>query len=235
MSQRICSILDCERPALARGWCNKHYSRWKRHGDPVNLPPRKLPPQNLPRAFGCKVDSCDEKHHAKGYCHRHHAQFNYHENRAARLESGRAYRARPGNRDKAKAVSKAWREANPERFKAGLKAWREANLDREREMKRTYREANRDAIRALNNRRKARERNVAINDLTPSQWVQIIASYGGRCVYCGETPDRLTMDHVIPISKGGNHTASNVVPACGPCNYAKSDGPAPPFVIEPAA
>lgn len=42
-------------------------------------------------------------------------------------------------------------------------------------------------------------------------------------------------DHVIPLSKGGHHTASNVVPACGPCNSVKSDGPAPPFVIEPAA
>jgi hypothetical protein len=29
-----CSVLDCERPVRARGWCELHYNRWKRHGDP---------------------------------------------------------------------------------------------------------------------------------------------------------------------------------------------------------
>ncbi|MDN5931400.1 MAG: HNH endonuclease [Pseudonocardia sp.] len=101
-------------------------------------------------------------------------------------------------------------------------------------MKRAYRQANRDAIRALNNRRKALQRDIEVNDLTPQQWVAIVKSYAGQCVYCGCVPDRITMDHVVPLSKDGGHTASNVVPACGPCNSAKGDRPAPPFVIQPA-
>ena len=235
MGQRICFVDDCDNLARARGWCDKHYKRWRRHGDPVDLPPRKLPPQCQPRTIGCSVDGCDDKHSGRGFCKKHHARFLYHQDRDAHLAAMAAYRALPGNRERANARSKAWREANPERLKAGQRAWREANRDREREMKRAYREANRDAIRALNNRRKARQRNVAINDLTPQQWVAIVAAYDGRCAYCAATPERITMDHVIPISKGGNHTASNVVPACGPCNFGKGNGPAPPFVIEPAA
>lgn len=43
---------------------------------------------------------------------------------------------------------------------------------------------------------------------------------GGRCHYCHEFKP-LTMDHVIPVSKGGPHTASNIVPACQPCNSRK--------------
>lgn len=183
----------------------------------------------------CSIDECNRPHHAKGFCHRHYTADWRDRNPEKAAETAANYRSRPESRARAAEVSAAWREANPERAKAAVKAWRVAHPDREREGKRTYREANRDAIRALNNRRKARQRDVAINDLTPSQWVQIIAAHDGRCAYCGTLPDRITMDHVIPISKGGNHTASNIVPACGPCNSAKGDGPAPPFVINPAA
>lgn len=37
-----------------------------------------------------------------------------------------------------------------------------------------------------------------------------------RCHYCGGPGG--TIDHIIPRSKGGPNTASNCVPACGPCN-----------------
>ena len=42
------------------------------------------------------------------------------------------------------------------------------------------------------------------------------------CQYCGSTK-RLTLDHVIPRSKGGTHTWDNVVTACEKCNSTKSD------------
>lgn len=34
MSDRTCSIDGCEKPSRARGWCNRHWMRWRRHGDP---------------------------------------------------------------------------------------------------------------------------------------------------------------------------------------------------------
>ena len=30
-----CSIDGCEKPRKARGWCGKHWERWRRHGDPL--------------------------------------------------------------------------------------------------------------------------------------------------------------------------------------------------------
>lgn len=42
------------------------------------------------------------------------------------------------------------------------------------------------------------------------------------CQYCGSKKN-LTLDHVIPRSKGGNHVWDNVVTACGTCNSKKSD------------
>jgi 5-methylcytosine-specific restriction endonuclease McrA len=43
-----------------------------------------------------------------------------------------------------------------------------------------------------------------------------------QCQYCG-TGDKLTLDHVIPKSKGGKHTWDNVVTACAKCNCFKGD------------
>ena len=43
------------------------------------------------------------------------------------------------------------------------------------------------------------------------------------CQYCGETPGRqeLTVDHVIPRSRGGVHSWQNLVTACKRCNQKK--------------
>jgi hypothetical protein len=42
------------------------------------------------------------------------------------------------------------------------------------------------------------------------------------CVYCGSKKD-LTIDHVIPKSKGGQNTWNNLVTCCSPCNLKKGD------------
>ncbi len=42
------------------------------------------------------------------------------------------------------------------------------------------------------------------------------------CQYCGSNK-RLTLDHVIPVSKGGEHKWDNVVTACESCNQRKRD------------
>lgn len=38
-----CTVEDCPRPTLARGWCNAHYKRWRKTGDPQGSVPRKRP------------------------------------------------------------------------------------------------------------------------------------------------------------------------------------------------
>lgn len=48
---------------------------------------------------------------------------------------------------------------------------------------------------------------------------------GYRCVYCGHSPglSSLTIDHVLPRSRGGQTTWENCVTACMPCNGRKAD------------
>lgn len=45
----------------------------------------------------------------------------------------------------------------------------------------------------------------------------------GRCYYCGQSfpPRTLTMDHIVPLSRGGQSKKGNVVPACKDCNNKK--------------
>lgn len=62
-----------------------------------------------------------------------------------------------------------------------------------------------------------------INDLTAEQWEEIKKSQNYTCLYCGkqEPEIKLTRDHIIPVSKGGHHTASNIQGLCRSCNSKK--------------
>ncbi len=66
-----------------------------------------------------------------------------------------------------------------------------------------------------------RERHKA-RELRTSQWWKRRCAKGA-CHYCGRaTPaNELTMDHVVPLARGGRTTKGNVVPACKRCNNHK--------------
>jgi 5-methylcytosine-specific restriction protein A len=66
-------------------------------------------------------------------------------------------------------------------------------------------------------RRKARE-------LRKTRWWQQTTA-PGICHYCQRTflVKELTMDHIIPLSRGGRSTKSNLVPCCKECNTAKKN------------
>jgi 5-methylcytosine-specific restriction endonuclease McrA len=49
----------------------------------------------------------------------------------------------------------------------------------------------------------------------------IFARDDHRCQYCGDRAD--SIDHVMPRSRGGQHTWENVAAACRPCNLGKRD------------
>lgn len=72
-----------------------------------------------------------------------------------------------------------------------------------------------DAQEIKKEKQKARE-------LRKTQWWKRKCAKG-KCYYCGsEVPPReLTMDHIVPIVRGGKTTKNNVVPACKDCNSRK--------------
>jgi len=66
-----------------------------------------------------------------------------------------------------------------------------------------------------------RERQKA-KELRSGQWWKRRCS-SGLCYYCGKKvpPRSLTMDHIVPIARGGKSTKGNLVPACRECNAKK--------------
>lgn len=67
---------------------------------------------------------------------------------------------------------------------------------------------------------------------------KVLAKTGGRCYYCGcelpkdtyvydERENAISgnrnwhVDHMIPLSRGGDHNINNLVPSCGACNLSK--------------
>ena len=61
----------------------------------------------------------------------------------------------------------------------------------------------------------------------PPTWTRrgLLARDGYRCAYCGKkcTPREATIDHVMPVSRGGRSSWGNTVTACFRCNQRKAD------------
>ena len=76
--------------------------------------------------------------------------------------------------------------------------------------------------------RKAKTR-ADVGHLTVSDWRAILVNAKGHCHYCQCEVAQLTMDHVVPLSRGGFHSRSNVVAACADCNSRKGAIPADDF------
>lgn len=106
------------------------------------------------------------------------------------------------HREKRIAENKAWRLANPEKVRENIRKWVEANPERSN---------------MLHRLKKQRRRAAGV--LTADEWELVLAIYGNACLACGK--DEVTIDHVIPVSKGGLNVVGNVQPLCSYCNTSK--------------
>lgn len=56
---------------------------------------------------------------------------------------------------------------------------------------------------------------------TKEEWELIKRKFRYSCPACGSSGIKLTIDHIVPIIKGGTNNISNIQPLCGPCNIRK--------------
>lgn len=92
-------------------------------------------------------------------------------------------------------------------FKSVTARWRKNNPDRLK-------------FYASNKQDRRRARQGGWSEIRFSDWVAIKKAFKHRCIYCGKRK-RLSMDHFIPLAKGGRHNKRNIVPACFTCNFRK--------------
>ena len=81
MPDRTCSVDGCDRPTRKREWCNKHYQRWLRHGDPDKVVPGG--PVRTPKV--CAADHCDRQTLGRSdWCRMHDERVKRHGSPAGR-------------------------------------------------------------------------------------------------------------------------------------------------------
>lgn len=139
-----------------------------------------------------------------------------------------------------KAYATAWQKANPDRVKAHNKKraparWQKQKQDEEYMLKKTlYRQTRRkeytenaarwnkaNKIRYQDNVRRSHIKSQAKdNKFYLILERELKAIYASACFFCG-TRDKITIDHIIPISRGGNHSIGNLQPLCKSCNSSK--------------
>ena len=68
--------------------------------------------------------------------------------------------------------------------------------------------------------------------LTAPEAKEILESCGGYCYYCGNKPEVMSLDHVVPFARGGSNIKENCKPACLKCNKQKKDRPLSEFLKE---
>lgn len=90
------------------------------------------------------------------------------------------------------------------------------------EYARKHRQNNIEMYRNRVRKRRAQKRG-AIGSYTNVDWESRVLYYGWCCRYCScaLTRKTLTMEHAIPLSRGGSNWPSNLVPACAKCNTRK--------------
>ena len=104
-----------------------------------------------------------------------------------------------------------------ERHREYKRKWRENNKEHDLAYNRAYRQANKEIWSAKERKRRAK---MKANQNFKISKKQLKKLYLGPCYYC-KVDEKMTLDHVVPIDRGGSHSIGNLVPACGNCNFSK--------------
>jgi 5-methylcytosine-specific restriction endonuclease McrA len=132
-------------------------------------------------------------------------------------------------RDASRQKNREWyatRDAEQKRRKNEIEKARLSARDAERKardkaVKAEWKHSHREVSRAVNRKRKAAAR--AGGNFTAQEWTELVEQCDHRCLCCQrrEPEITLTVDHIVPVSKGGSNTIENLQPLCGLCNSKK--------------
>jgi 5-methylcytosine-specific restriction endonuclease McrA len=135
----------------------------------------------------------------------------------------------------------AWQKANPEKAK---KSWKKQNKKRWVEQKQDQEYMLKKALYRQENSARRTANAKAWNEANKQRYHQHVSNaqikrriaqdartfkildkefkklYASACVFCG-SKEKITMDHIIPISRSGNHSIGNLQPLCRRCNSSK--------------
>lgn len=245
MAEASCSVDGCDRVEYGKGLCNMHYQRWRKHGDVNHARPKRVGVEP------CAVDGCGKLVKARGWCAAHWSRWKRHGSPTARLpgqivdgkricpiceidkplEEWSSGLCKPCGA----ARTAAWRERNPYVPKAWDPRTCDAcgqpflgNAKQKRYCSPACRLAykNRANWKHMNNRRQ-KLRGAWVESFDR---LEIFERDGWVCALCDLPVDKearfpdpasASLDHVVPISLGGQHSRANAQCSHLGCNVRK--------------
>lgn len=121
-----------------------------------------------------------------------------------------------------KRATAKYRMKNREKENLRTLEYRTRNREHYRELGRLYRLTENGRERHCIHEMDRRVRKL-INGgkFTLEEWIEMKKQYENKCLGCGNSEVKLTIDHVIPLIKGGEHNVDNIQPLCFQCNNRK--------------
>lgn len=117
------------------------------------------------------------------------------------------------------AIVRSYRQNNKGKISEQKRAYYKANGKDRLEYQRAYQqtETGKESLRRAKQARRARNSGAAgFHDFKFALEV-----YGHRCALCGDAESKLTVGHIIPLSRGGSNWQWNIRPECNSCNCSK--------------
>ena len=145
--------------------------------------------------------------------------------RPCQAQATAKYRAE--NPERYRRLKREARLRNPQKVREESIARYRNNTETEKARYAKYYAAHTHEMVEYGRKRRTRLLNAKTFIVSKKEWTRMCDRYRGCCAYCG-VKSRLTMDHIIPLSRGGYHGIGNLIPACPRCNSSKNKK----FIIE---
>jgi len=147
----------------------------------------------------------------------HQKQY-YQDNKEHRLEYSKQWQK--DNKEQVAERKKQYREDNKERIAEYAKQYKQDNKEQILEYNKQWQKDNKELVNAKNAKRRAIKRGVTVENFTAQD---VLDMWGTVCHICFDPIDLNDwhMDHVYPLSKGGEHSLNNVKPSHPKCNMVK--------------
>lgn len=165
----------------------------------------------------CSIPGCGKLHKVKGLCMPcYQKQW-----RKDNPEYGKQYY----QTDKARAQQQRYRDTHKEQIAEKSRKYRQANKELMAKRYSKWQSENPEIVRASYHRRRARILN-ADGSHTAKDIMALKDLYGERCMNpdCGKPiteSNKITIDHIVPLIKGGSNNIDNLQFLCLSCNSSK--------------
>lgn len=205
-----CVVDGCDALAKApRGWCWKHYQRWRKYGDPLG---------GWVKAE-CSVGGCGRVSRSAGMCEMHYSRMRRHGDPTIRLLMPRGVCTHEGCTSKTFGKGLCQKHYYVMWVDGGGRQLKAAAIARRRALASGVREVDGALSWVALWESDSRECHICGVTCDPDDCMEIINRAGRAQKICG--PRYPSLDHVIPLSAGGSHTRENTALACLDCNRRK--------------